>query len=282
MATSVLGDIESGVVALIEGIEDQGAPLFASVGGSAAVDRKSALATISRLAKPAVLVIFDGRERYSSARGLPGDPRITVVIAGVNLRSADGARLGDVDAAGVFHLSQAVSVALEGAVIDETWRLAGLDEQIIAADERSVVIEQRWLVDRPTSLTSPTCGGEAIAGADSVVSVTVGERKAAAVGFAFPGVDGEFRHCLGLRDRTIVWSGQLQGSSHAALDAIEEGIEAVVGDGVVRTVEDSLGHSFSGCVVKRFERVGPRGVHPAGGFVCQNFELGFVQLSGTA
>ena len=277
---SEFADIENAVVSLIEGIEDSGAPVFATVQGLASAERKGSLAAVARLVKPAALVVIEGRARSAASAAVPGDPQVSVVIAGSSLRSADGARVGEVDGFGGYELANLVTLALDGAVLESTRRMRAVSERIVAADERVVVIEQHWLAERPAELSLPTYGGETITGTEAVVSVEVGDRRTAAVEFGFPGVDGVYRHVVGTLERSIRWKGQLRAASHSALTAVESAIEALVGDGQEGTVADSFGRTFENCAVEEFQRSGPRRMHPLTGVVAQDFELDFVQAAG--
>ncbi len=276
---SELGDIEAAVVSLIEGIEANEQAVFARVGGVAAADRASAVRALERWPRPAAGVVYGGRERVTGAVSAIGDVRLTVLVAASGLRSADAARVGELDTVGAFELANLVTLALEGAAVGGERRLVGIDEQIAAANERGVIVEQRWLAET-VDAALPTFGGAVITGSESIVAVHVGERRAASVSFAFPGIDGVYRHGLGARGRRIRWSGQLRATGHASLNEIEAGIDELVGVCRPRTVEDALGRTFDQCVVERFARSGPRRVHPGAGLYVQAFEIEFAQLGG--
>ncbi|MCB9849132.1 MAG: hypothetical protein H6817_00335 [Phycisphaerales bacterium] len=277
---SEYGDIETAVVAVLAALEEGGSPLFAEVSGGAFADRKSRDAQLLRAATPAAVVVVDGRQRVGADDAVPGAVRVTVAVTDRSLRSSVGARLGDVDGHGVYLVAERVAGSLTGAVLGDAWRLSEIEERVVTADERQVVIEQSWIADKPVSLTLPTFAGDNILGSDAVVSVMPGKAEAEAVDFSFPGVDGVFRHVLGRTSREIVWRGVLRAASHVELSAIEDGIEALIGSGQVGVVADALGRSFAGCVVSEFERRGERRVHPATGQVVQAFSLLFTQLAG--
>jgi len=277
---SEFADIEGAMVTLIEEIEDGGAGVFATVQGWASAGRNATLAALERLVKPAALVMVERREQSVASEAVPGDPQVGVVVAGSNLRSPEAARLGAADGHGAYELASKVTAVLDGAILADVRRLRSISEQIIAADERTVVIEQRWLAERPAELSAPTYGGETIAGSEAVVSVHVNSGRASAVEFGFPGVDGVYRHTVGMRERTIRWSGQLRATSHSSLIALETTIEGLVEAGRADTVADSIGRTYVGCVALEFRRDGPRRIHPLRGTVSQNFQLDFVQVAG--
>lgn len=277
---SELGDIESGVIALVEAVEHNGSPALATVAGWAAVDRRSAVEQARTLAMPAVLVSVGQRERAPIGLGGAADERVTLLIAAQSLRSADGARVGGVDSVGAFALADLVTLDLEAAVIASAWRLAMLDQQVVASDERTVVLEQRWAAERLVAFSPPTFGGVAIAGDDSIVSVQVGALGSREAAFAFPGIDGRFVHRLGSDSRSIEWRGLLRADDHDAMNALEAGIESLVAMGGAAEVGDSLGRTYSDCIATSYDRNGSRRVHASSGRVIQPFEIQFVQLAG--
>jgi len=276
---SELGDLESAVVGLIAGITSGGGPAFRSVEGFSDADRRAGVAQVRRRVAPAALVIYGGRVRADVADSVVGLPRLTVLIAAANLRGDDDPRIGDGSALGSFDLLGLVMSALDGAVVVTDRRLSVLDEQVVAADETSVVYEQRYLVDRVTELSPPTFNGQVLAGADSLVHVIVGELAAETVAFAFPGIDGVYRHHLGTRGRPIRWRGQLRASDDNGLNTIETNIEAMVASPDSFEMVDSWSRTFADCVADRFVRTGPRRRHPVSGYALQPFEIHFTQLN---
>jgi len=142
---SEFGDIEAGVVGLLAALEDSGAPLFATVRGSALVERKARSEALARVAAPAALVTIAGRERAYPDDVLPAAVRVVVALCDRNLRTADAPRLGDAESPGVFRLAERATAALSGAIIASTWQLSAREERVVEADERHVVIEQVWL-----------------------------------------------------------------------------------------------------------------------------------------
>ena len=271
-----LADIEAAVVGLIAAIEENATPVLRTVRGLAAADRRTALAAMQRWLRPAAAVLIDGRGK-SGADSAAGDITLSVFIASTGLRSDDAGRLGDTDTLGAFDLTARVGAVLEGALLGGYGRLVAHDEQVAEADERHVVIEQRWRLDSSVR-GLPTFGGEAITGIDSIVSVHIGALEAAAVTFAFPGIDGAYRHELGNRGRTITWRGLLRATDDTELNAIEAAIEALIGDGRGCELQDGVGGAFESCIVKRFARNGAR--KRARGKVIQAFEISFAQVAG--
>ncbi len=278
--TTELADIESAVGSLLEAIEVDASPLFSSVLAMAVVDRKSAVAAALDLQTPAVVFGFDGREKSAAGSGFPGNPRLLVYVVASNLRSADGARIGDVDGVGAFELMHETAVVLDGAVVAGDRRIVSIDDRVVLSNDRTIVFEQRWSVETIADVAVPTFDGVAIAGADSVVSTQVGTLKARSIAFGFPGIDGAFRHGLGNETRTIRWVGQLRADTHDGVGAIEIGVAELMGRGSVAVMNDSVGRTFERCAIDSFNRRGERYVHPLTGQVAQNFELDFVQLAG--
>jgi len=276
---SELGDIESAVVALIAAIEDGGSAVFRSVQGFSDPDRRAASARIGGLAAPAALVAFTGRVRSDSAYAVVGAPKLSVFVRAENLRGGDDVRVGDGAAVGGFQLLEFVLTALDGVVVATDRRLAVIDEQVATADETHVVYEQRYVVERLAEVVQPTFGGSVLAGSLSTVNVLVGEAAVAEASFGFPGIDGEFRHRLGLRGRPIRWAGLLRAADDAGLNAIEGGIESAVADPTPRDMVDAWSRTFADCVVDSFERRGTRQRHPISGDALQPFDIHFTQLN---
>lgn len=276
---SELADLETAITGLISGIMDGGSPVFRFVAGFSDADRRAGVAHIRRQVAPAALLVYAGRLRADAADSVVGLPKVSVLISAQNLRGGDDPRAGDGSAYGGFELLGWVMAALDGAVVQTDRRLAALDEQVVAANETHVVYEQRYVIDRVTELTAPTFNGSAVAGASSLVNVLVGEASSESAAFAFAGIDGEFRHHLGMRGREIVWRGQLRAASDAALNTIETNIEAALAESGAHDMVDSWSRTFVDCVAERFVRKGARRRHPVDGQALQGFELRFRQLN---
>ncbi len=270
---SELGNITSSVSALISGITSESTPVFKTVLSFPDPDRRAGVAQVRRHVSPAALVIYAGRLRADVTDAVAGVPRLTILIAAEENRG--DAQVGSVG----FDLLDKVTSALDGALIDTDRKLLLLDEQIVDADGTHAVFEQRYLIDRVAELTPPTFNGVALAGNDSIVNVVVGDLVGERVAFGFPGIAGEFRHELGLRGRTIDWTGQLRAADDAAMNTVETTIESAVIDAAEYTMTDAWGRTFADCVCERFQRVGPRKRHPVTGQALQSFELRFVQLN---
>ena len=277
---SELGNLESGIIALVDAIKQNGDPVFASVSGWPATDRRSAVERARSQALPGALVAVGHRERAVSGLGGAADERVTVLLSAQSLRDSTGARIGDVDSFGAFTLADLVTQSLAGAVVSALWRLEIADQQAVSSDERTVIIEQRWVAQRWADPTSPMFGGEVITGVDSIVQMQVGDRVMRNVEFAFPGVDGVFRHALGAGERSIVWRGVLRAGDHVAMNALETALDLQVASGAVGVITDSVGQSFADCVLASFEREGSRRVHASSSRILQPFVLRFVQLAG--
>lgn len=277
---SELGDLELGVVALIDAIEQNGDPVFASVSSWPASDRRSAIERARSQALAGALISVGQRERAPSGLGGAADERVTVLLSAQSLRHSSGARIGDIDSVGAFTLADLVTQSLEGVVVSGLWRLGMADQQAVFADERTVVIEQRWVAQRLSVASAPMFDGVVITGVDSVVHMEVGERVMRRVEFAFAGVDGVFHLGLGAGERTIVWRGVLRADDHAAMNGLEATLELLVASGSAGVITDSVGQSFPDCAMASFEREGLRRVHAATSRILQPFVMRFVQLDG--
>jgi hypothetical protein len=225
------------------------------------------------------MTVFDGREKRAARSMIPGWPRLSVYLMSSNLRGGDDPRLGDSASAGAFEVWQEVSIALDQSFVDTDRRLHLVDEQLIDADETTVVHVQRYFINRVLSTTAPTYDGAAIAGLTSRVEVEVGLLEPAALSFSFPGVDGLYRRTLGVRGRLVYWRGMLRAANDSALTAIEDEIERLVVVGSAADVVDGVGRTYSDCVPDVFERDGARGRHPLTGEAVQLFSLRFTQLT---
>lgn len=276
---SELGNLESAVLGLLAGIEVSGSPLLADVQGHSSVDRRDVMRAIRRLRSPAALTVFDGREKRGARSPIAGWPRLSVFLISTNLRGGDDPRLGDASAVGAFQTWQEVATTLDGAVVDTDRRLTLIDEQLIDADETTLVHAQRYVVDRIVSTTAPTFDAVAIAGAASIVEVEVGALEPATLSFSFPGIDGMYRRTLGTRGRVIHWRGLLRAADDDALSAIEYVIDQLVALGSAAEMVDAAGRTFADCVPDMFEREGARGRHPLTGEAVQAFSLRFTQLT---
>ena len=106
----------------------------------------------------------------------------------------------------------------------------------------------------------------------------LGVLRRATSSFSFPGIDGVFERNLGVKDRAILWRGQLRATSDSAMNVLESAIESEVQAGEARTMIDAWGRSQAQCVVKSFARRGPRGRDSLSGQAIQDFEIEFTQL----
>ncbi len=274
---SELGDIEAAVVGLIGGIEVGGSALFASVRGASGTTARGVVEILRRERKPAAGVVYEGRgagDKY----GMPDEPVFSVYCVVESLRGGDEPRRGSALVSGGFDALSELVKALAGAVILTVRQLGYVDERLVAADERSVVYQQRYKVFSLPTTTAPTFDGVAICGTDSVVRVQVGELRQSVNRFSFPGVDAVFQQVLGLRNRPIVWSGQLRAATNSALNAIESNLESLVAKSVSASMSDGLGRSFGNCVPVQYRRWGLRGKHTTTGQALQSFDMEFSQL----
>lgn len=275
---SELGDIATAVTGLLSGMQSGGEDVFATVDVCQVVDRKAAAVAIARQLKPAAFVLYDGRGARSAQEVVPAAATTTVLLAVENLRGGDAAISGDDDHAGAFDVLKLVATVLDGTVVQGDHRLRMHDERQLAGDERAVIFEQRYRVERLAETSAPTFGGVAITGSDSIVTVRVGGVINESIEFGFPGIDGVYRHHAGDRGRTIRWEGRLVAEDDTALDTIEADLEQLSAGQLPATIVDSWSRNYSECVLDKFERQGARRRHPVTGAAVQAFELVFTQL----
>lgn len=275
---SELGDIAVAVTGLLSGMQSGGADLFATVNVHQVAERKAAVEAISRQCQPAALVLYDGRSAPSRPETVPGAAVMTVLLAVENLRGGDTALTGDDNHAGAFEVCEQVNAALDGTVVATDHRLLLKDERQVAGDDRAVVFEQRYRVERLAGVSAPTFDGSVITGDDSIVTVEVGEIRTEAVEFGFPGIDGTYRHHTGTKGRMIHWRGQLVADDDAALNALEAELDQLATEAVPATMVDTWSRSYPECVLDTFEHIGVRRRHPVTGAAVQAFELVFEQL----
>ncbi len=275
---SELGDVTAAVVGLLSALQREGHDLFATVGIYQAAERKAAVAALSRQRKPAAFVLYDGRGSRTHQDTVPAAATVTILLAVENLRGGAAALTGDASCAGVWEGLERVAAALDGATLAGDYRLLMHEERQAAGDERTVVFEQRYRVERLAELSIPTFGGAAITGSDSIVTVEIGGIAVESVKFGFPGIDGVYRHHAGTRGRTIRWQGQLVAEDDAALNEVEGELERLAVAQVPATMVDAWGRSYPECVLDVFERQGARRRHPVTGAAVQGFELTFTQL----
>jgi len=146
---SELSDLETAVVALVRNITLGGAPAFATVRGFADPDRRRALSALARENSPAAFVLCTGRTRTGTGSKRVTRLSVSVLIGNRDLGGEDRVRLGDAGHPGSFQLLHSTMQALDGAVALAGRRLVATNEQIIAADDRFLVYEQRYYVERP-------------------------------------------------------------------------------------------------------------------------------------
>ncbi len=274
---SELGDIESAVVGLIQAIQVNSVDLFAEVKGFSNTAPRDVVVGLRRELKPAAYVVYDGRAS-SDAFGVPAEPKLSVFAIVESLRGGDEPRAGSALQSGGFDILGELFTALAGSTIVTDRQLAFVDEHLIAANDTSVVYEQRYSVLKLATTTAPTFGGSAICGSSSIVRVTVGDLEMETERFAFPGIDGEFQHALGLQARPVTWSGQLRAASDSALSSIETTIESLLAGSQPADIVDGFGRTFTDCVLNRFVRKNERRKHTIDSQALQDFELHFAQV----
>ncbi len=275
---SELGDIESAVIGLIQAIQVDSVDLFAEVKGFSNTAPRDVVAGLRRELKPAAYVVYDGRAS-SDAFGVPAGPKLSVFAIVESLRGGDEPRVGSALQSGGFDVLGELFTALAGSTIVTDRQLVFVDERLIAANDTSVIYEQRYVVLRRATTTAPTFGGSAICGSNSIVRISVGDTEMDTERFAFPGIDGEFQHALGLQARRIIWSGQLRAASDSALSTIEATIEGLLAGSQPADIVDGFGRTFTDCVLNRFVRKNERRKHTIDGQALQDFELHFVQVN---
>ncbi len=155
---SELGDIETAVIGLIQAIQVSAADLFAEVKGFSSTVPRDVVAGLRRELKPAAYVVYDGRAS-SDAFAVPAEPKLSIFAVVESFRGGDEPRTGSVLQSGGFDVLGELFTALAGVTIVTDRQLAFVDERLIAANDTSVVYEQRYVAARLATTTAPTFGG---------------------------------------------------------------------------------------------------------------------------
>ncbi|HSW46489.1 MAG TPA: hypothetical protein VLM89_13055 [Phycisphaerae bacterium] len=271
--------IESEIVDVLAGLVVGDGPLLATVTARSARDRRELADEIQREAMPAAYVVLAGRQAGDVDSLEAGAVRVSVLLAERSLRGGAEVRVGGPGVRGAWTVSQQVAQSLQGSLLDDTWRPALVDERPAGGDEGTVVWEQRYEARRVGGTAMPTFDGAAIAGTTGVLSIEIGELKRASQTFAFPGVDGVFERLIGMRERVILWRGQLRTANDESMNVIEAAIEDEVRSGRVATMVDPHGRPFDQCVVKGLRHRGSRRRDELTGEVVQDVEIEFAQLA---
>ena len=277
---SVWETIETAIVDALSALAPGGSSLLATVKGQTARDRRPLVTAIGRERLPAAYVVIAGRDASDRVTRRAGPVSVSVLLATGSQRNEAEVRTGSGEAAGLYELSAEAAGALQDLAIGSDRCLLLVDERPAGGEEGMIVWEQRYEVRRRSETSAPTFGGTALAGSGSEVRVELGPARRATSVFSFPGIDGVFERGLGLRDRTIHWRGQLRATDDSALNTIESQIEDEVATGEAKTMVDAWGRSHASCVVRSFERKGPRGRDALSGQALQDFEITFGQLNG--
>jgi hypothetical protein len=270
--------IENTIVQTLSALTLSGQPLLSTVKAVTSRDRKVLSETIQRERMPVAYVMAVGREDGDKASRRAGFPAFSVLLGSRSHRSDDDARGDGAGVAGVFTISEAVIAALQDLLISSDRRLLLVDERPFGGESGTMLWEQRYELRRQSELVAPTFGGVALAGAISFVQVELGSLHLAVSSFSFPGIDGVFQRHLGVRERPIVWRGQLRAANDSALNTIETAIEDELRGGVEKTMVDAWGRSHELCVMKAFHRRGVRRRDELSGQALQDFEIEFAQL----
>ncbi len=276
---SELGDLENAIVATVSAIQEGGNDLFATVKGFSGPGGDAIAAAIRAELKPAAYVAFAGRRATRGEAWLVGDPRFSVIVAQEGLRGGSEPRLGSSSVTGGLDLLNKLAIALQNAILLTDRKLLLIDEGVLAADDRTYIARQQYDVLRVSQASQPTFNGQTVCGADSIVHVVIRAARADMTEFAFPGINGVFRHHLGLRGRQITWRGQLRADDDAGLNAIEASLESLAADPAAHSMVDPWGRTHTDCVLDSFERNGARNKDHYTGQATQDFELVFTQLS---
>lgn len=270
--------IENTVVQTLSALTVSGQPLIATVKAVTSRDRKVLSEAIQRERMPVAYVLATGREDGERANRRAGFPAFSVLLGSRSHRNDDDSRGDGTGVTGIFTISEAVIVALQDLLISSDRRLLLVDERPFGGESGTFLWEQRYELRRQSELVAPTFGGVALAGASSFVQVELGSLHCAVSAFSFPGIDGVFQRHLGVRERPMVWRGQLRAANDSALNTIESTIEDELRNGDPKTMVDAWGRSHELCVVKKFNRRSARRRDELSGQALQDFEIEFEQL----
>ena len=272
--------MEAGTVSVLAGLTGGGQPLLATVKGHTWDERRQLISAIERERMAAAYVMAAGREESDRTHRRAGEPTCTILYASRSERAVDEARIGGAGVVGVLTIAEAAAARLQDLDLGEGRRLLLVDERPLHSEPGMALWEQRYEVRLAGGTIPILFGGRAVLGERSEAVVEIGPLARASSRFAFPGVDGVFERFGGTRERTIVWRGQLRAEDDQAMTVLEEGLEALVGEGLVDAVGDPAGRWFQNCVPESFKRRGGRRRDAFNGETLQDFEMEVVQLLG--
>ena len=274
---SELGDLENTLISRLEAATHSGSPVFQVVRGVSGGYRPALREALRRERMPAAYVAFTDESTAPQVKASVRGARFVILVAERALRVESDPRHGDVSSLGTFTILEETRQQLDDYEPSAGLRLVNLHQKFVEADERVAVYELLYRV-WPVVEEDLLFGGTAITGSDSTMSLEVGAIVLDVARFRFVGLAGTYRQVLAALPREIIWRGRIRGQDDAALNIIEANIEGTVLAQTIGDITASSSRVFSGCVLDRYERQGPRRADDDGQMVCQDAELLFYEL----
>ena len=278
---SQLGDLENTIVSRLAAATLSGSPVFQTVRALSGGYRPAIREALRRDRMPAAYVAFTDEPAAPEVKPAVRGIRFIVLLAERALRVGSDPRQGDETSLGAFTLLEEAKRQLDDYEPSSGLRLVNLHQKFIEADDRVATYELQYRV-WPVVEEALLFDGDAIAGSDSRMALHVGPIELEEDAFRFPGLNGTYRRVLGVLARKISWRGRIRGQDDAAVNAIEADLEGTVLSQTVGDITAGSSGTFSGCVLERYVRDGPRRPDDGGERVCQDAELVFSQLNPSA
>lgn len=275
---SRLADLENQLVSRLATATLSNSPLFVTVQGVSGGYRPAIREALQRERMPTAMVAFIEEtinpETKQSSRGA----KFVVLLAARSLRMESNPRHGDDDAIGAMTLLEQARQELDGFEPTTGYRLVGLHEKFIEANDRIAVYELAYRVS-PIIEAPLEFGGTPLAGAESRLTLELGVLEMAQPAFGLEARRPGFQELSGLAPREIMWQGQLRAASHAALNTIENNIKSELAMQKPNSITDGTGRVFANTILEQLTHKGPRQETENGETITQEVELQFLQLT---
>ncbi len=273
-----LGDYEDAIVHRLTEATTGMNGAFAVVRGATGAWRSALRNALHQERLPAAYVAFVDEAVGSDTREALRGARFSVFVGARSLRTTSDPRHGDDDGHGAFALIEAARSVLDGHEIDNGLVLELSRVRFVESDGRTAVYELSYRV-RPVTEEAPPLllfDDEPLVGSLSRMELEIGPLNVDGVEVAYQRGAATYRRELGPSQRTLIWRGVILAESHAALNAIESAIEALILSESAATVEEVGVRTFADCRLLAYIRNGGRTVRA--GMVTQPGELLFEQV----